>query len=343
MRKVLVSEPLIVDPMDYFDEKKKVFKNIPVFPFITEEEIKSAIKESIDDKKFIKEIERIIEYSKKKKSFVNDTSYIICLINWDNCPELSQLLTIMREWAFRNEGGGVGYNDSDEFDLLDKMEQLIILDTEADSIIGTIIGGYRFMVHDRASYATGPVGAHFEFSENWKSETWIELGRSFINPWYQQRNQRLSFDLVLHGLGYIYAQNRNAIGYFGKITLYNVYERQGADKFFLAVAQKYYRQCSDMQVKTEEKIQEGELTKEQIEMLDKDVFKGLFYLLRKDYQLNLVPIMAVYNRLTLLSKMYYCGAFKHRSFGDSIEMGIAIAFEDIYDGILEKFVNCYID
>ncbi len=343
MKKVLVAEALKVDPMDFFDEKKQVFKNIPVFPEISEEEIEDAIEQSISKTKFDEEIRRIIAYSKKKNNFVKDTSYIICLINWNLCPELSQLLSIMREWAFRNEGGGVGCNDYDEFDLLEKMEQLIILDTEAESIIGTIIGGYRYMVHDAESYSTGPVGDHFKFSNKWKSEKWIELGRSFINPWYQKRNQRLSFDLVLHGLGHIYAHNRDAKGYFGKITLYNVYERQGADKFFLAVGKKYFRNSNEMYVLPEEKISEGELTPSQIEMLDKDVFKGLFYLLRKDYNINLVPIMAVYNRMTKLSNMYYFGAFKHYSFGESIEMGIAIAFDDIYEGIKEKFAQPYFD
>lgn len=341
MKKVLEAKALIVDPMDYFDERKKVFSNIPVFPLLTEEEVVEAIKDSINPADFAEEIQRIINDSKETNSFVKDTSYIICLINWDKCPELSQLLTIMREWAFRNEGGGVGQNDYDQFDFLDKMQQLIILDTEAESIIGTIIGGYRYMMHDSESYKKGPMGDHFDFSDKWKSEKWIELGRSFINPWYQKRHQRLSFDLVLHGLAYIYANNMDAKGYFGKITLYNVYERQGADRFFLAVGKKYFRQSSDMYVVPEERIAEGVLTEDQIAMLDKDVFKGLFYLLRKDYQINMVPIMAVYNRLTPLHKMFYFGAFKHYSFGESIEMGMAIAFEDIYEGIIEKFVKPY--
>ena len=341
MKRVLEAKPLDVDPMDYFNVKKQIFSNIPVFPSISEEEVHTAITHSIDPAKFDQEIQIILEDSKARNNVVKDTTYIICLIDWHTSPELIQLLTIMREWAFRNEGGGVGYNDSDDFDHVPKMEQLIILDTEAESIIGTIIGGYRYMVHDADSYQNGPVGAHFSFSEKWKQEKWIELGRSFINPWYQSRNQRLSFDLVLHGLGYIHAINPDAEGYFGKITLYNVYERQGADKFFLAVGQKYFRQNKDMVVHDQERIAEGKLTEKQIEMLDKDVFKGLFVLLRRDYKINMVPIMAIYHRMTKLSNMYYCGAFKHRSFGDSIEMGIAIEFKDIYEGIIEKFARPY--
>lgn len=341
MKDVLKAAALSVDPMDYFDEKKKVFNTIPVFPLLSEEEIKAAIEESIDEADFQAEIKQILESSKEENAYVVDTTYVICLVDWFTFPQLIQLLTIMREWAFRNEGGGVGQNDYDKFDEHQQMEQLIILDTEAESIMGTIIGGYRYMVHDAKSYKEGPVGAHFDFTEKWKGEKWIELGRSFINPWYQQRHQRLSFDLVLHGLGYIYANNMDAQGYFGKITLYNVYERQGADSFFLAVGKNYMRQTDDFYVVPSEKVEEGELTKEQIEMLDKDVFKGLFYLLRKDFQINLVPIMAVYNRMTKLTNMFYTGAFKHYSFGDSIEMGIAIKFEDIYEGIIEKFAKPY--
>lgn len=343
MKKVLVAKPCAVNLADFFDEKKEVFLTIPVFPFLNEIEIQKAIDDSIDIKAFNKEIENILKQSISENKFVKDTTYIICLINWFKSPQLIQLLTIMREWAFRNEGGGVGCNDFDDFDVLEKMQQLIILDTEAESVIGTIIGGYRYMVHDKESYSTGPVGDHFQFSDKWKSEKWIELGRSFINPWYQQRHQRLSFDLVLHGLAYIYAQNMDARGYFGKITLYKVYETQGADKFFLAVAKKYFRQSQEMYVREGERVSEGILTTEEIETLDKDVFKGIFYLLRKNYKINMVPIMAVYNRMTDLSKMHYFGAFKHYSFGDSIEMGIAIEFEDVYEGIMEKFVKPYIN
>ena len=53
--------------------------------------------------------------------------------------------------------------------------------------------------------------------------------------------------------------------------------------------------------------------------------------------------MAVYNRMTKLTNIYYSGAFKHHSFGDSVEMGIAIAFDDIYDVIIEKFAKPYMD
>lgn len=97
-----------------------------------------------------------------------------------------------------------------------------------------------------------------------------------------------------------------------------------------------------MWVNPDEKIAHGVLTDEQLAILDRDVFKGLFLLLRKQFHINIVPIMAVYNRMVDLDKMHYFGAFRHYSFGDTTEVGIAIAFEDIYPIIKEKFANHYL-
>ena len=252
------------------------------------------------------------------------------------------MLTIIREWAFRNEGGGVGDFDTDSFDDLPEMKQLMILNPHYDEPVAAIIGGYRYMEHSSGSYSTGPVGAHFNFSDEWVNEAWIELGRSFINPYYKERERKQSFDYVLHGLGYIYAKNPSYKGYFGKVTLYKIYEFTGADAFFLASAKNYWDANDNVQVKEGEKVPEGQLTVQQKNLLDADIFKGLFLNLRKEFQVNIVPIMAVYNRMVDLDKMKYFGAFRHKSFGDTTEVGIAIAFDDIYPVIKEKFANHYL-
>jgi hypothetical protein len=185
------------------------------------------------------------------------------------------------------------------------------------------------------------MGDHFQFTDSWKSQQWVELGRSFVNPYIQMKDKRGSIDYVLHGLGYIYAHNPKAEGYFGKVTLYHIYEQQKADAFFLAVAKKYFCASKEVFVKPNEKVPEGTLTASQTKLLDKGTFKGLFYLLRNEYQINLVRIMAVYNRMTGLDKMLYFGAFRHHEFGDTTEVGIAIRCSDIYEVIKEKFVEPY--
>lgn len=338
---LLKAEPLNVNPADYLDNQKQLFETIPVFPFLDEQTILMEIDSAIDTVLLKEEIKQIHQIAEREESIIQDKNYIISLVDWHSYPEIIRLLTIIREWAFRNEGGGVGDYDTDEFDALPEMKQLMILNSDFENPIQCIIGGYRYMEHTATSYQNGPIGAHFEFSENWSKQKWIELGRSFINPYYKERERKESFDYVLHGLGYIYSKNPQYKGYFGKVTLYKIYETQKADQFFLAVAKKYFKENPDLWVSPDEKVHEGKLTEQQASILDRDVFKGLFLLLRKQFKINIVPIMAVYNRMVDLDKMHYFGAFRHKAFGDTTEVGIAIAFDDIYPIIKEKFANQY--
>lgn len=342
MEKFLFAEPLKIDIKDYFDHDKKIYKTCPVFPFLNEAEIEKVIENYIDQDALKLEIEQVRESAAQENAIIEDTDFVIGLVDWNRFPELIKMLTIIREWAFRNEGGGVGGLDQDQYDLEPEMMQLMILNPNAQDVIGSIVGGYRYMMHHEDSYERGPMGDHFEFTDEFKKEFWIELGRSFINPYYKEREQKKSFDYVLHGLGYIYAKNKNAKGYFGKVTLYEIYELTEADHFFLAVAKNYWNESSIMKVMDSERIEESVLTDDDRSILDRDVFKGLFFQLRKRFQINIVPIMAVYNRMVDLDKMHYFGAFRHEAFGNSTEVGIAIEFDDIYDVIKEKFANQYV-
>jgi len=338
---VLKAKQVTVDINDYFDHEKKVYQPYPVFPFLTEEAIKEGIKELINESLLREEIKTLADLSESLNNTIENSNFIICLVKWNAYPELIKMLTIVREWAFRNDGGGVGSNDFDDFDLRPEMEQLIILNPDFEEILGAIIGGYRFVVHNESTYDNGPMGAHYQHSETFKNQQWIELGRSFVNPYFQNKAKRHSIDYVLHGLGYIYAQYPESKGYYGKVTLYNIYEQTNADRFFLAVMKQYFTATKDIWVNPDEKIEEGILTAEQKELLDKGVFKGLFYLLRNDYHLNIPRIMAVYNRMTRIENIQYFGAFHHASFGNTTEVGIAIRSEDLYDVIRDKFIEPY--
>jgi hypothetical protein len=341
MKQVLKANPITVDVQEYFDAEKKLYMPYPYFPFLTETEIRTAISELIDEEKLNEEIKTLENLSKTQKNTIEQTNFIICLVGWAEYPELVKLLTITREWAFRNDGGGVGCNDYDDFDLHPAMQQLIIIDPTYKDILGCMIGGYRFIVHDETTYEIGPMGAHFQYSAAWKQQQWIELGRSFVNPYFQNQEKRYSIDYVLHGLGYIYAQYPQSEGYFGKVTLYNIYEKTGADAFFLGVMEQYLTKTEDIWVNPNEKVNAGTLTDEQKTVLNRGIFKGLFYLLRTDYYLNIPKIMAVYNRMTSMPQILYFGGFRHASFGNTTEVGIAIRATDLYDVIKEKFVTPY--
>ncbi len=341
MKNKLKAEQLNADPAEYFDHEKGLYNPVPVFPFLKEQDVVDTVESMIDADTLRKEIDTLAHHSEYSDSIIANTNYVICLIRWNEYPELVKMLSIIREWAFRSEGGGVGDIDYDDFDLQPEMEQLIILNPDAQDLHGCIVGGYRFVVHNEQTYEHGPMGDHFQFSEKFKQEKWVELGRSFINPYIQMRDKRGSIDFVLHGLGYINAKYPETKGFFGKVTLYNIYELQEADAFFLAVAKKYFCQSDDVFVNPDEKVPEGNLTESQTALLDKGAFKGLFYILRNEYNVNLVRIMAVYNRMTGLDKILYFGAFRHFAFGNTTEVGIAIPSEVIYEIIKEKFVYPY--
>jgi hypothetical protein len=340
---VLKAEMVKSNKDDYFDSVKKLYSPVPVFPFLSVDEIEDAVTRLIDPIAFDLEIKDLHQKSAFTKSTIANSNFIICLIQWNEYPELIKLLTIIREWAFRNDGGGVGSVDYDAFDLLPEMQQLIIIDPYYEEIKSAIVGGYRYVLHHRATYPKSPMGAHFQYSENWLNQNWIELGRSFINPYFQAKKQRQSFDYVLHGLGYILAKNPHVEGFFGKVTIYHIYEQQGADRFFLNVGKNYFTQTNDIWVNEEERLQEGEFTAAQKDLLDKGAFKGLYYILKEDYQVNLPPIMAIYNRMTDFHKILYFGAFRHHEFGNTTEVGIAIQQKDLYEVIRSKFISPYQD
>jgi len=98
---LLKAEALNADPKDYFDEKRSMYDIVPVFPFIEEETIRTQIAASIDTKAFKKEVAEICAIAKEKNSIIQDTKYVISLVAWNDYPELIRLLTIIREWAFR--------------------------------------------------------------------------------------------------------------------------------------------------------------------------------------------------------------------------------------------------
>ena len=113
MKQVLKAKQITIDIKDYFDEEKKLYEPYPVFPFLTEEAVKEGIKELINESLLREEVKTLADLSKSLKNTITDSNFIICLVKWNEYPELIKMLTVIREWAFRNDGGGVGSNDFD--------------------------------------------------------------------------------------------------------------------------------------------------------------------------------------------------------------------------------------
>ncbi|MBR6774364.1 MAG: GNAT family N-acetyltransferase, partial [Bacteroidales bacterium] len=120
----------------------------------------------------------------RKTNFGHNEIYIV---NAHNAPNTMREIGRLREWAFRESGGGTGKSiDIDEFDTRDEayFEQLIVWDPKEKEILG----GYRFINCDKLKKKNNgqvdtPTSELFyysdEFIDNYLPYT-IELGRSFI-------------------------------------------------------------------------------------------------------------------------------------------------------------------
>jgi len=270
-----------------------------------------------------------------------DGKHAIVLTNYDESPNMVLLLGIIREFAFRNIGGGTAKIDLDSLDFNSSMQQMIVFDlaeVEQKNFIWMIYGSYRFKVcRTKEDYAAGSVGDYFDFDEQFTSETRGELGRSLINPLYMGK----SFDPVLFGLSYLKVINPEMVGFFGKITLYKQYELLGADKYFLGVASTYWngRDRHLVRVKPGLKVEEGLFLRTDYDQYERSMLRGLHVNLGKYFGLNVPPIMAIYDRIIELRKISYFGAFRNSEFGGSTEVGISIHFKDLKESIIAQIVS----
>ena len=187
--------------------------------------------EAVPTEDIIKELteERFV----RKTNFGHNEIYIV---NAHNAPNTMREIGRLREWAFRESGGGTGKSiDIDEFDTRDEayFEQLIVW----DPVEKEILGGYRFIECNKLPIKNNgqvdtPTSELFYYSEdfikNYLPYT-IELGRSFIQPKYQStgnvRKSIFTLDNLWDGLGAVLKQTPNAKYFFGKVTMYSQYDK----------------------------------------------------------------------------------------------------------------------
>jgi hypothetical protein len=161
------------------------------------------------------------------------------VVNYHNSPNILREIGRLREISFRTAGGGTGHKvDIDEFDTCENpYEQLIVWDPDKKEILG----GYRYficvdkscLVNNKVHLSTSEI---FEFSdkfiENYLPHM-IELGRSFVQPQYQSTNAGskglFALDNLWDGIGAVWINNPQIKYFFGKVTMYEDYNREARD------------------------------------------------------------------------------------------------------------------
>ena len=169
----------------------------------------------------------------------NKSNNKIYIITAHNAPNVMREIGRLREMAFREAGGGTGKEvDIDEFDTCENCyKQLIVWNPEAEEIIG----GYRYLEGtkwemDKKGQPILATSHMFHFSDKFIKDYMpytIELGRSFVSLPYQSSKMGakslFALDNLWDGLGALTVIMPNVKYFFGKMTMYPSYIREGRD------------------------------------------------------------------------------------------------------------------
>ena len=276
----------------------------------------------------------------RRLRFTNKSHNEIYVVTAHNAPNVMKEIGRLREIAFRAAGGGTGKSmDIDEYDVMpNPYKQLIVWNPEAEEILG----GYRYLFGDEVEYDDHgkPVlaTAHmFDFSEKFLKEYLpytVELGRSFVTLEYQSSRAGskglFALDNLWDGLGALTVINPNMKYYFGKMTMYPSYHRQGRDMilYFLNKhfhdAEKLITPVRPLELETDPAILE--------DIFSCDSFKDDYRILNAEVRklgYNIPPLVNAYMGLSPTMRMF--GTAINYGFGDVEETGILIAVDEILE------------
>lgn len=272
----------------------------------------------------------------------------IYMIDAHNAPNVMREIGRLRELTFRAAGGGTGKAiDIDEFDTCEiPFKQLIVWNAEDREIISS----YRFILGrdvplDENGYPHTPCSKLFRLSPTFIENQWqksIELGRSFVQPKYQATsNSRLglfSLDNMWDGLGTLIVDYPDQEYFFGKMTMYNSYNRM-ARNMILNFLEKRFKGDSSLITpfnptqKSEKPLKEmftGGTLAEDFKILNQNIL---------DIKTTIPPLIKAY--MSLSSTMQYFGASANEEFGEVEEIAILLTIKDIYDKKISRHINTY--
>lgn len=287
----------------------------------------------------------------RRLRFTNKSNNEIYVVTAHNAPNVMKEVGRLREIAFRAAGGGTGKSmDIDEYDTMpNPYKQLIVWNPEAEEILG----GYRYLFGDEVEYDEHgkPVlaTAHmFDFSERFLKEYLpytVELGRSFVTLEYQSSRAGakglFALDNLWDGLGALTVINPNMKYYFGKMTMYPSYHRQGRD-MILYFLNKHFHDADELitpvrplELETDPALLE--------KMFYCDSFKEDYRILNTEVRklgYNIPPLVNAYMGLSPTMRMF--GTAINYGFGDVEETGILIAVDEILEQKRVRHIESFV-
>lgn len=279
----------------------------------------------------------------------NKANNQIYIFNGNNKPHLLREVGRLREWSFREAGGGTGKDlDLDEFDQGEyAYNQLIVWNSEDQEIVG----GYRFVFCKDNQDSEGKYHLStteiLSFSDDLISTYFpktIELGRSFVQPNYQPSKDSkkgiFSLDNLWDGLGALVVDYPDMEYFFGKITMYTNFNREARD-LILTFMWTFFPD-------TEKLVTPVSPLKWTFNQAFSDEIKGLEY--KPAYNLlsqnvrqlgeQVPPLFNSYMSLSPTMKTFGTAINDH--FGGVEETGIMVKISDIYEEKKSRHVNSYL-
>ena len=281
----------------------------------------------------------------------NKSSNEIYVITAHEAPHVMLEIGRLREMAFREAGGGTGKEaDIDEFDTCENCyKQLIVWNPEAEEIIG----GYRYLEGtkweiDEKGQPKLATSHMFRFSEEFIRDYMpytIELGRSFVSLPYQSSRMGakslFALDNLWDGLGALTVIMPNVRYFFGKMTMYPSYIREGRD-MILYFLTKYFDDKDHLVVPMKPLIietSEAELNK----LFCGGSFKEDYRILNHEIRAlgyNIPPLVNAYMSLSPTMRLF--GTAINYGFGDVEETGILIAIDEILEEKKVRHIDSFI-
>ncbi len=281
----------------------------------------------------------------------NKSNNQIFIITAHNAPNVMREIGRLREIAFREAGGGTGKEvDIDEFDTCENCyKQLIVWNPEAEEIIG----GYRYLEGtkweiDEKGQPKLATSHMFHFSQKFLKDYMpytIELGRSFVSLPYQSSKMGskslFALDNLWDGLGALTVIMPNVKYFFGKMTMYPSYIREGRD-MILYFLNKHFGDKEGLVIPMKPlKIEASE--EDLAKIFHESDFREDYKILNREIRrlgFNIPPLVNAYMSLSPTMKLF--GTAINYGFGDVEETGILIAMDEILEDKRVRHIDSFI-
>lgn len=287
----------------------------------------------------------------KKLRDTNKGHNELYVFDCNTAPNLMLEVGRLRELTFREATAGTGAAyDWDEFDTMEvPCKQIIVWDPDAEAIIG----GYRYILGpDMAIKENGQpniVSAHmFTFSEDFLQNYLphvMELSRAFVVPAYQSSRAGakalFALDNLWDGIAAVIMLHPDIMYFMGKMTMYQSYDATARD-LVLSYLWKHFEDKDKLAVAMDPILPKADPRLVGLILKD-DELKEDYKNLKAAVQAlgtNIPPMINSY--ITISPTMKMLGTGINREFGDVLDTGIMICFNELYEEKRERHVKSFI-